>query len=273
MTYQIYSQQHLQHKSIARLKQIYSEIACTIEVTDKRCKDSWITAIADYQASKIHKIVDEQTTAQTELNGFITAQAQDIAPEPLTTVEITFYDHEIYAGDKLIASIAHDDNDFVTQRWVVTANGAEEHRADTWAKCHRYIQWHHQDGTLPVQEQLSEANDTTGNEIMVQVFNECEKYSFDIFDDGIYNNDVKLGEVGFSRGTWWVVGAAEQKRVACQSALEAVWWLAVAQTPLYAETASCEELLDRPFDELTTEEWRRLREYAPSTQSCELVAA
>jgi hypothetical protein len=36
MTYQIYSQQQLQLKSIARLKQIYSEIACTVEVSDKR---------------------------------------------------------------------------------------------------------------------------------------------------------------------------------------------------------------------------------------------
>ena len=32
---------------------------------------------------------------------------------------------------------------------------------------------------------------------MVQIFNECEKYGFEILDDGIYQNDVKLGEVGF----------------------------------------------------------------------------
>ncbi|MEH2264150.1 hypothetical protein [Nostoc sp.] len=41
MTHTIYSQQQLQLKSIARLKQIYSEITCTVEVNDKRCKDSW----------------------------------------------------------------------------------------------------------------------------------------------------------------------------------------------------------------------------------------
>ncbi|WP_375514624.1 hypothetical protein [uncultured Nostoc sp.] len=55
MTHAIYTYQQLQLKSIARLKQIYSEIGCTVEVSDKRCKDSWITAIADYQASKIQK--------------------------------------------------------------------------------------------------------------------------------------------------------------------------------------------------------------------------
>ncbi|MBW4455846.1 MAG: hypothetical protein KME55_25845 [Nostoc indistinguendum CM1-VF10] len=33
MTYHIYSHQQLQLKSIARVKEIYSEIACTVEVT------------------------------------------------------------------------------------------------------------------------------------------------------------------------------------------------------------------------------------------------
>ncbi|MHC5828844.1 MAG: hypothetical protein ACYT04_76305, partial [Nostoc sp.] len=68
MTYPTYSQQQLQLKSIARLKQIYSEIACTAEVSDKRCKDSWITAIVNYQASKIQKLTlaapDNQALAQ-----------------------------------------------------------------------------------------------------------------------------------------------------------------------------------------------------------------
>jgi hypothetical protein len=116
MTYQIYSQQQLQHKSIARLKQIYSEIACTVEVSDKRCKDSWISAIAsrapeaiaNYQASKIEKIAPAAPDEQA------TTQAQAISPESLTTVEISFYDHEYYAGDKLIASITYDDTDFLT---------------------------------------------------------------------------------------------------------------------------------------------------------------
>jgi hypothetical protein len=52
-----------------------------------------------------------------------------IAPEnTIRTVEISFYDHEIYAGDKLIASISHDTDDFVTQRWVVMVNGIRQKR-------------------------------------------------------------------------------------------------------------------------------------------------
>jgi hypothetical protein len=237
MTYAVYTAQQLQHKSIARLKQIYSEIACTVEVNDKRCKDAWISAIAsrapeaiaEYQASIFQKLTPAAPNNQ----------AQPVAPEKLTTVEISFYDHEYYAGNELIAAITHDND--LTQPWVVIVNGAEQFRANTWARCNRFIIWHHQDGTLnePLPAQ-TEALCTTGNEVMVQIFNECEKYGFEILDDGIYNSDTygrklrKLGEVGYTEGGWWVIRAVRgnTERVLCQSALEAVWLLAVAHTQL-----------------------------------------
>jgi hypothetical protein len=62
MTHTTYTQQQLQLKSIARLKEIYSQIGATVEVTDKRCKDSWINAITAHQSSQLHK-VDEQAIA------------------------------------------------------------------------------------------------------------------------------------------------------------------------------------------------------------------
>ncbi|MEH2255272.1 hypothetical protein [Nostoc sp.] len=104
-------------KSIARLKQIYSEIACTAKVSDKRCKDSWISAIADYQASKIQKLTpaapNEQAIGQSELDSFIATQAQAVAPEALITIEINFYHREVYCGKELIAYIAYDHDEFV----------------------------------------------------------------------------------------------------------------------------------------------------------------
>ena len=260
MTHPTYSQQVLSRYNLPRLKRIAVELGIT-PTLDKRAADTWINAIITHQSAQLHKIADEQTIAQA------------LAPEPLTTVEITFYHHEVYTDNKLIASITHDHTDFVTQRWVVTVNGVEEHRADTWAKCHRYIQWHHQDGTLPVQEQLSEPNDTSGNEIMVQIFNECEKYSFDIFDDGIYNNDVKLGEVGCTEGHWWVMRTGECQQIPCDSAMDAVWWLSMVDVLPHAEAVDCEELLDRPFEMLTSLDWELLREYAPVAESRELIAA
>jgi hypothetical protein len=146
MTHALYTAQQLRLKSIARLKQIYSEIGASVEVIDKRCKDSWITAIADYQASKIQKLTpaasDNQTLAQAELDQFIVTQAQAIANVPLTTVEINFYHHEVFCGKELIAYIAYDHDEFVTQPWLVMVNGKEEFRANTWAKCYRFITWH-----------------------------------------------------------------------------------------------------------------------------------
>jgi hypothetical protein len=85
----------------------------------------------------------------------------------IKAVEISFYDHEIYASDKLIAKITHDADDFVTQRWVVTINEVEVYRANTWAKSYNYITWHYNQGTLPTQQQEVETV-ATGNSIMVQ---------------------------------------------------------------------------------------------------------
>jgi hypothetical protein len=151
-----------------------------------------------------------------------------IAPEnTIRAVEISFDDHEIYAGDKLIASISHDTDDFVTQRWAVMVNGVEIHRSNTWAKCDSYIRWHYNQRTLPEHQQQIEA--TTGNEIMAQIATECEKFEFDIFDDGIYYSDTKLGEVGCTDGNWWVVKVScpSKIKIQCDSAFSAVWFLQI----------------------------------------------
>lgn len=157
MTQTIYSYQQLQYKSIARLKQIYNDIICTVEVLDKRCKDAWINAIAEYQASKVQTVVDavsdEQATDQAELDHYIADQAEAIAPQ-LTTVEINFYHHEVYINKQFIAYIAYDIDEFVMQPWLVMVNGKEIFRGTTSAKCLRYIQWHYQDGTLNPSNQV-----------------------------------------------------------------------------------------------------------------------
>jgi hypothetical protein len=112
-------------------------------------------------------------------------------------------------------------------------------------------------------------------EIMVQIFNECEKYDFEILDDGIYKNDLKLGEVGCTDGSWWFTRATDemQQQMRCDSAMEAVWWLSMVDVLPHAEAANCEELLDRPFEMLTALDWELLREYEPVAESRELVAA
>nr|WP_322712716.1 hypothetical protein [Nostoc sp. ChiSLP03a]MDZ8213928.1 hypothetical protein [Nostoc sp. ChiSLP03a] len=301
MTHQIYSHQQLLLKSIARLKQIYSEIACTVEVNDKRCKDSWITAIAKYQASKIQKLApaapDEQALAQAELDSYIADQAQVVAPEPFRIVEISFDHHEYYADDKLVATISYDDN-HLTQRWVVMLNDKEVFRANTLMRCDRFICTHYIDGSLPVQEeaevqgsrgaegknlqQLSPLplcasapmlSSSTENQIMAHIFNECQNYGFEILDDEIYHNDVKLGEVGCTDGNWWVKRGCSGQQQYSNSVFDAVRSLSMVDTVPHAEAANYEELLDRPFDILTAQDWELLREYAPVAESRELVTA
>ncbi|WZF20546.1 hypothetical protein WKK05_15180 [Nostoc sp. UHCC 0302] len=48
---------------------------------------------------------------------------------------------------------------------------------------------------------------------MAHIFNECQNYGFEILDDGIYNNGVKLGEVGCTDGNWWIIlGFSDQQQ-------------------------------------------------------------
>jgi hypothetical protein len=209
-----------------------------------------------------------------------------IAPEnTIRTVEISFYDHEIYAGNELIASISHDTDDFVTQRWVVMVNGVEIYRSNTWAKSYSYITWHYTQGTLPARQQQVEA--TTGNEIMAQIATECERFEFDIFDDGIYYNDTKLGEVACTDGNWWVTRASSQQchKIPCDSAFSAVWFLQIllASPDIDAKRTSFidaqseishrEGLLDKPCDELTAIEWEQLKKYKPLPENMVLLTA
>lgn len=210
----------------------------------------------------------EQVISQAELESYIEEQAQSIAPEIFSTIEISFYDHEVYAGEKLIASITHDHDDFATQRWVVMVNNIEIHRANTWAKCYDYIIWHYKKGTLP--EELQEEVISTENEDMAQIAAECDKYGFELCDSDIYYNDIKLGEVSCIKGKWWVLrkSSKHQLQIKCDSVIYAVWCL----WKLTTQTANCEELLDYPFDELRSREWQQLKEHKPFPNH-ELIAA
>ncbi|WP_445632626.1 hypothetical protein [Nostoc sp. DSM 114161] len=100
----------------------------------------------------------------------------------------------------------------------------------------------------------------------------------ELLEDGIYRDDVKLGSVGCTDGNWWVIRASSgQHKRACGSVDRAVRRLCPSQTSLLevkestdAQVTDCEQLLDLPFEELTAQDWQRLRAYKPVS---ELVAA
>jgi hypothetical protein len=79
--------------------------------------------------------------------------------------------------------------------------------------------------------------------------------------------------VGCTNGTWWVMRTGEYQQMPSDSAMDAVWWLSMVDVLPHAEAVDCEELLDRPFDMLTSLDWELLREYAPVAESRELVTA
>jgi hypothetical protein len=94
----------------------------------------------------------------------------------IKAVEISFYHHEIYAGEKLLAKIIYDSDDFVTQPWLVVINGIEIHRANTWAKCYNYIAWHYERETLPMQQQEVETSASESARVIIPVFtNDSQK--------------------------------------------------------------------------------------------------
>lgn len=219
-------------------------------------------------------INSEQAVSQAELESDLEEQAQAIAPEKFNTIEISFYDHEVYLGNTLIACITHDHDDFATQRWVVTVNDIEIHRANTWAKCYDYITWHHKQGTLPLQHYKPEAISTEDEET-AQIAAECEKYEFELCDSGIYSNEVKLGEVGCKNGKWWVSRESFQNnlKIPCNCAVDTVHCLWIIANQTTSETnSSCEQFLDQPFDQLMEEEWEQLKKYKPLQQRT-LIAA
>ena len=266
MTYPKYTQQALSRYTLPRLKRIAAELGVT-PTDDKRAADTWVNAIIAHQSTQLQK-VDNKATAQAEFDSYIADQAQAVAPEPLTIVEISFDHHEYYAGDKLVASISHDDN-HLTQRWVVMINDKELFRANTLMRCDRFICTHYKDGSLPVQDKEA-TPPTTENRIMAHIFNECQNYGFEILDDGIYNNNgVKLGQVGCTDGNWWVKRRYSVQQQYSNSVLDAVRSLSMVDTSL-AEPVH-KYLQSRPLEQLTTEELQQLFNHEVRSQLQELV--
>ncbi|MHC0068029.1 hypothetical protein ACWATR_34935 [Nostoc sp. UIC 10890] len=282
MTYPKYTQQALCRYNLPRLKRIAAELGVT-PTGDKRAAQTWVNAIITHQSTKLQK-VDNQALAQAELNNYIADQAQAVAPEPLRIVEISFSDHEYYAGNQLIASISHDDN-HLTQPWVVIVNDTEVFRANTIIRCDRFIQWHHSMKSEVLSrksevEKLSEdkveilkLEDTTKlpptsdlrlptseNLIMAHIFNECQNYGFEILDDGIYNNGVKLGQVGCTNGNWWVKRRYSVQQQYSNSVLDAVRSLSIVDVSTDGKSISDEYFLDQPLEQLTGDKLQRLLE-------------
>lgn len=72
---------------------------------------------------------------------------------------------QVVIDDRTIAQISLNEDTFATQPWVVTINGEEVHRANTFAKCQNWVTWHHKNGTLPEVEASAIANEQTEEQV------------------------------------------------------------------------------------------------------------
>jgi hypothetical protein len=128
--------------------------------------------------------------------------------------------------------------------------------------------------TLKTSEEQQEI-ETGENEITVLIASECEKYEFEILDDGVYYNERKLGEVGRTSLDWWVVreSSTSKTKIPCDSAPDAVWSLWAMETSASIDEMDYEELLDIPFEMLTNIQWNLIKGYKPVSEVEEFVAA
>ncbi len=252
-----------------------------------------VEAIVAYQSTQVVKVqvasikIDSQAIAQAELETHIEAQAETIAPE-ITTIEISFYDHEVYAQGKQIASITHDPDDFQTQRWVAMVGETEIHRADAWAKCFEYVRWHYKQGTLPAPLVTTAESGVVGGaryhlEMEATVAVELTGYklvhSYAVTPDVIEIDSVIDADFGSLYRVWdsrTLLGtfyqSADNKWVAqpthsllrprCNTAASASLFI-VGQRE---EKTDLEKLLDKPFDELTVYEWEQLKQHSADLQ-------
>jgi hypothetical protein len=242
--------------------------------------------------TKAAQIFSCKTPVQAELNTYIEQQAAEFISEEHDSLRVAevefvcldgFYNYEAIVNNKVIAAITHNTDDFETQRWVVMVGDKEAHRANTQQKCEGYIRWHHKNGTLPqvsspVVEPVAEPV-VTNNATMAEISAAADEFGLQLLDDGIYDGDVKLGEVGCNNDSWWVVRSASlhQQKIPCDSVKEAVWSLCMCPStsqhinvsPLdevfgvvsHNPPALITELLDKAFDELTACEWHILQDY------------
>ncbi|MCC5640585.1 hypothetical protein LC593_33095 [Nostoc sp. CHAB 5844] len=192
-------------------------------------------------------------------DGTLNPQSSADIPEVPFISEVCFYDQEALIGGELVATVNYNHDNYQNPYWQVIVNDIEIFKDTTPERCHSYIKQQYQAGTLSVQEPFEQPC-TTDNRAISHIFNECQKYGLELLDDGIYQDDVKLGQVGYTNGNWWVIQRCSGHKQYSDSVFDAVRALVESQSPSVVTLLSCEELLDVPFDELTALDWQRLQQ-------------
>ncbi|MCC5640340.1 hypothetical protein LC593_31810 [Nostoc sp. CHAB 5844] len=214
----------------------------------------------------------EQAIAQTEIELHIAEQAQVVAPEIEFTDIDGFYNFEARVNNEVIAELSHDAfND--EKPWYVTVAGVEVYRSELWCEATDWVKQQYVAGTLAkhhsekVQVLTTREERAATIEVLEQhgdefVVHNCENGHHYV----VRPNQVEANER-------CECADCHYRAVKCKHQIAVEDYLVQQRLEkLIVVTPNFDELLDKPFDELTRKEWERLKDCQP-VESVELVAA
>ncbi|MEH2029820.1 MAG: hypothetical protein V7K67_09110 [Nostoc sp.] len=185
-----------------------------------------------------------------------------------------FYNFEVTVKGITIAELSHDAFNS-SNPWYVSVSGVEVYRTSLYCEATDWVKSQYVAGTLalhqPQQVQVLTTREERAATIEVLEQHGSEFVVHNCENDHYYVVRPNTSEVNqrcecadcHYRGTKCKHQIAVENYLVQQRLEQVIVTVAV----------SLEELLDKPFDELTRDEWERLKETSVQTQSMELVAA
>jgi hypothetical protein len=252
--HQLYTAEQLFTKSLSDLKAIYAQIGADVQVADKRCKSLWVNAIITHQSSQVQKVEStrrEDDVTFTDIDGF--------------------YNFEAQVNGEVIAELSYDAfND--EKPWYVTVSGIEVYRAALWCGSSNWVKSQYVAGTLTkhqpelIQVLTTREERAATIEVLEQhgdefVVHNCENDHHYV----VRPNNLEPNER-------CECADCHYRSVKCKHQIAVEKYLVEQRLEKLIAVVSLDELLDKPFDELTGEEWERLKDCEP-VESMELVAA
>ncbi|WP_375494913.1 hypothetical protein [uncultured Nostoc sp.] len=184
-----------------------------------------------------------------------------------------FYNFDVLVKGVVIAELSHDAFNS-SNPWYVSVSGVEVYRSTLYCEATDWVKSQYVAGTLPkhqaqpVQVLTTRFERAATIEVLEQhgdefVVHNCENNHYYV----VRPNHVEPKER-------CECADCHYRGVKCkhQVAVENFLGQRLEQVILTI-AVSLDELLDIPFDELTTEEWERLKNYPAASESMELVAA
>ncbi|MFB2769815.1 hypothetical protein ACE1AT_11080 [Pelatocladus sp. BLCC-F211] len=248
----LYTEQQLQAKSLVELKAIYSQIGASVEVADKRCKSAWVEAIVTHQSSQIQKVDSPKT--ENDVN-FIDIDG--------------FYNFEAQVNGEVIAELCHDSFNDV-QPWYVSVSGVEVYRSSLWCESTNWVKEQYILGKLS-QHQQQQVQVLTTREERATTIEVLEQHGDEFVVHNCLNDHYYVVRPNHPEANERCECAdCYYRGVKCKHQIAVENFLGQG---LEEVVISRQDLLYKPFDELSSSEWEQLKKYTAPTESMAVSAA